>query len=59
MKAYEIIRKKRDGEPLDKEEINSLITVVAEGAIPDYQVSAFLMAVFQNGMTNKETPRWA
>jgi pyrimidine-nucleoside phosphorylase len=55
MKAYEIIRKKRDGEPLDKEEINSLITGVAEGAIPDYQVSAFLMAVFQNGMTKKET----
>ncbi len=55
MRAYDIIRKKRDGFELTREELSSLITGFTSGEIPDYQVSAFLMAVFLRGMTPRET----
>lgn len=55
MRAYDIIRKKRDGFELTGEELSSFITGFTSGEIPDYQVSAFLMAVFLKGMTARET----
>ena len=55
MNALEIIRKKRDGEILNDEEINFIITSFTNGKIPDYQFSAFLMAVFLRGMDKAET----
>ncbi len=55
MNYIELIRKKRDGEKLSKDEINTLISGVTDGTIPDYQLSAFLMAVYFNGMTSDES----
>lgn len=48
------MRKKRDGETLTKEEITFFINGYTEGSIPDYQASAFLMAVYFKGMTAEE-----
>jgi pyrimidine-nucleoside phosphorylase len=50
-----VIRKKRDGDELSRFEIESLIASYTQGAIPDYQVSAWLMAVVLRGMTRGET----
>ena len=55
MNTVEIIRKKRNGESLAKEEIDFLIASYVRNKIPDYQFSAFLMAVFFNGMNTEET----
>ena len=55
MRAYDIIKKKRDGFLLNKEEIDFIINGAVSGAVPDYQLSAFLMAVYFRGMTNDET----
>lgn len=55
MRMYDLIMKKRDGEILTKEEIDFMITEYVAGNIPDYQMSAFLMAVYFNGMTEEET----
>jgi pyrimidine-nucleoside phosphorylase len=54
MTPVELIRKKRNGGTLTKEELYSFITDFVNGKIPDYQMSAFLMAVFFNGMTVEE-----
>lgn len=51
----EIIAKKRDGGELTAEEIRFLIAGVTTGALPDYQASAWLMAVYLRGMTEGET----
>lgn len=51
----EIIRKKRDGFELTREEIDFTIKGYTEGGIPDYQMSAFLMAVVLKGMSEDET----
>jgi len=50
-----IIEKKRDGIELNAEEIKSFIQGITSGAIPDYQATAFLMAVYFKGMTLNET----
>ncbi len=50
-----IIRKKRDGRTLEKEEIQHLINAYTADKIPDYQMSAFLMAAFLNGMNDEES----
>lgn len=55
MRMYDIILKKRQGTELSKEEINYFIKGYTEGVIPDYQVSALLMAIFFKKMTTQET----
>lgn len=55
MRAIDIIAKKRDKRQLSSDEITLLIQDFTAGAIPDYQMAAFLMAVFLNGMTYEET----
>ncbi len=55
MNTTELIRKKRNKENLTKEEIFFLIKNYTNNRIPDYQFSAFLMAVFFNGMSKEET----
>lgn len=50
-----IIQKKRDGEVLTDAEIRFIIDGLLDGSVADYQLSAFLMAVFFNGMTPEET----
>ncbi len=55
MRMYDIIQKKRDGNELTKEEIAFLIQGYVDGSIPDYQMAAFLMAVYYKGMTESET----
>ena len=55
MRAVDVIIKKRDGEVLSTEEISFFIEGYASGEIPDYQASAWAMAVLQRGMTSKET----
>jgi pyrimidine-nucleoside phosphorylase len=52
-----LIRRKRDGAELAPEEIEFLVDGYTSGAIPDYQMSAFLMAVFYSGMTDREVSR--
>jgi pyrimidine-nucleoside phosphorylase len=50
-----LIRKKRDGQELSQKEIEYLISEYNKGGVPDYQISAFLMAVFFRGMNFAET----
>src|ERR1700684_632827 len=54
MRTVDLIQRKRDGEELAPEEIQFLIEGYTSGEIPDYQMSAFLMAVFFSGMTDRE-----
>src|SRR6202158_203049 len=54
MRTVDLIHKKRDGGELTAEEISYLVESYTTGAIPDYQMSAFLMAVFFSGMTDRE-----
>lgn len=53
-RPQDVIRRKRDGQELSREEIASFVRGVVGGAWADYQVSALLMAVFLNGMTDDE-----
>lgn len=55
MNTIELIRKKRNGESLSKEEILFLVSSYTKNKIPDYQFSAFLMAVYLKGMNTTET----
>ncbi len=55
MRMYDLISKKRNGGSLTKEEMTHLIEGYVKGEIPDYQMSAFLMAVYFQGMTKEET----
>lgn len=55
MQAVDLIRKKRDGKVLTAEEIHFLIQGYAQGRIPDYQMSAWAMAVWLRGMDARET----
>jgi pyrimidine-nucleoside phosphorylase len=54
-RAIDVIRKKRDGGELSRCEIESLVNAYTRGDIPDYQASAWLMAVVLRGMTRAET----
>lgn len=55
VRVVEIIQRKRAGEALSRGEIERLVTGYVRGEIPDYQVSAWLMAVCCRGMTRQET----
>lgn len=55
MRAYDVILKKRDGGELTTAEITYIVTAYTQGELPDYQMSALLMAVFFQGMTTRET----
>ncbi len=55
MRAVDIIIKKREKGELTQEEINFFVQGFVKGDIPDYQVSAWAMAVLLNGMTPQET----
>jgi len=55
IRAIDVIRKKRDGQELSHAEIEYFIRAYTSGEIPDYQVSAWLMAVILRGLTRAET----
>ncbi|MCB0839839.1 MAG: thymidine phosphorylase [Bacteroidetes bacterium] len=55
MRAVDIILKKRNRGELDREEIEFFIRGMVSGEIPDYQASAWLMAVWFNGLNQRET----
>src|ERR1043166_6371056 len=57
MRTVDLIQRKRDGEELAPEEIEYLVVGYTNGEIPDYQMSAFLMAVYFSGMTDREVGR--
>ncbi len=54
MRMYEIIERKRDKKELTKVEIDFFVEGYSKGEIPDYQMSALLMAIYLNGMTREE-----
>ena len=54
MRAVDLIRKKRDSGELSREEINFLVSGFTRGEIPDYQMAAWLMAVWIRGMNRSE-----
>lgn len=55
MRMYDLIQKKRDGGILEKDEIRWMIQQYTAGSIPDYQMSAMMMALYFQGMDEKET----
>jgi len=55
MRMYDIIMKKRNGGALSKEEIRFFIEGYTKGEIPDYQVTALMMAIYFQKMTERET----
>src|SRR6202453_1524274 len=57
MRTVDLIHRKRDAQELAPEEIEFLIEGYTSGEIPDYQMSAFLMAVFFSGMSDREVSR--
>jgi pyrimidine-nucleoside phosphorylase len=54
LRPQDVIRKKRDGEQLSREEITFFIDGVTRGTVADYQISALLMAIYLNGMDDVE-----
>ncbi|MBQ7908546.1 MAG: thymidine phosphorylase [Elusimicrobiaceae bacterium] len=55
MRMLDVIIKKRNGKTLNAEEFNFVAQAAAKGTVPDYQLSAFLMACFLNPLNDKET----
>ncbi len=55
MRMYDLILKKRGGNALTKDEIEFFIEGYTKGEIPDYQVSALMMAIYFQGMNEEET----
>jgi len=55
MRAYDIIKNKRDGKKLTQPEIASIVSGFVDASLPDYQMAAFLMAVYFRGMDEEET----
>src|SRR5712691_1342542 len=59
MRAYDLIKKKRDGGVLEAEELRFLVNGAASGAVADEQLAAFLMAVFFRGLDGaRELPHF-
>ena len=54
-RMYDLIEKKKRKGVLDEEELRFIVNGFTDGSIPDYQMSAFLMAVYFNGLNEKET----
>ncbi len=57
MRMYDVIAKKRNGHVLEDEEIQFVVEGYTKGEIPDYQVSALLMAIYFQGMNEHETAK--
>lgn len=55
MRAYDLLEKKKNGQELNSAQIRYMIEGFMNGEIPDYQMSAFLMAICINGMSEQET----
>jgi pyrimidine-nucleoside phosphorylase len=55
VKFLSLIESKRDGQSLTTEQLRNIVSVVVEGKVPDYQLAAFLMAVFFRGLNTTET----
>lgn len=55
MLPYDVIMKKRDGDALSEEELKFMVKGYVDDDIPDYQMAAFLMAVYFQGMSDEET----
>jgi len=54
LRPQDVIRKKRDGQELSREEIAFFVDGVTTGRVADYQISALLMAIYLNGMSQRE-----
>ena len=55
MRMYDVIEKKRDGGELTDAELHFVISGVTDGSIPDYELTALLMAIYFRGMSTRET----
>jgi pyrimidine-nucleoside phosphorylase len=55
MRAIDVIARKRDGHELSQAEIDYFVQAYTRGEIPDYQAAAWLMAIYLNGMSDRET----
>ena len=55
MRMYDLIMKKRNGYELSEEEIRYMIAEYTADRIPDYQMSAMMMAIYFQGMSEEET----
>jgi pyrimidine-nucleoside phosphorylase len=55
IRPAELIQQKRDGKELDGAELTELVLAYARGEVPDYQLSAFMMAVYFQGLSSAET----
>lgn len=58
MRMYDLILKKRDGQILTEEEIRWIIDEYMKDTIPDYQMSAMMMAIYYQGLNETETYQW-
>ena len=55
MRIYDLIAKKRDGGTHSREELESIVNGYVSGEVADYQMAAWMMAVYLRGMTDEET----
>ncbi len=55
----QLIRQKRDGGELSDDDLRAFVAAVTDGSLPDYQISAMLMAIFFRGMSDRELTTWA
>src|SRR6185295_19063678 len=55
MRFADVIARKRDGQPLTRDEIALFVRGVVDGSVPDYQAAALLMAIVLRGMNGEET----
>ena len=55
MRMYDLITKKKNGQEHSREELEFIVNGFVDGSVPDYQMSAWMMAVCMKGMTDAET----